>query len=141
MGTPSYMAPEQRSGDTDRLNERTDVYALGGILFFLLTGVAPQPFEASAPPSQPPRRLNRECPRALEAICLKAMAKNPEQRYPGAAELGNDISRHLNGLSVTAYRENPLEAIQRWLVRHYFAVLLILSYLIMRVLLLLFTRR
>lgn len=139
MGTPSYMAPEQKSGDISKLNERTDVYALGAILYFLLAGSAPSAAEPSV--KQPPRRMKGEVSRALEAICLKAMAEEPQQRYSGAAELGDDIARYTSGLSVTAYRENPLEALQRWLSRHYFAVLLILSYLIMRVVLLLFTRR
>lgn len=137
MGTPSYMAPEQRSGETDKLNERTDVYALGAILYFLLTGSPPFGNEHFKQPLAPPRRLHRELSRALEAVCLKAMAQDPQQRYPGAVELRDDIARYLNGLSVSAYRENPFEALQRWLSRHYFAVMLILSYLIMRVLLLL----
>lgn len=140
MGTPSYMAPEQRSGSTETLNERTDVYALGAILYFLLTGEAPFGTEPSAREMKPPRTIRPDVSRALEAICLKAMAENPERRYSGAIELGDDVARHINGLSVSAYRENPFEAMQRWLSRHYFAVLLILSYLILRVLLLLFRR-
>jgi len=135
MGTPAYMAPEQASGEIDKLDERTDVYALGSILYFLLTG-APA-FDASAVASAERPKISR----SIEAVCLKAMAQQQEQRYPNALSLANDVSRYVDGLSVTAYRENLFETAQRWVSRNYFVVLLILSYLFMRVLILLLSGR
>lgn len=148
MGTPAYMAPEQASGEIDKLDERTDVYALGSILYFLLTGAPPFDINSIASAEHfdkklmiPPRRRNSKISRSMEAVCLKAMARQQEQRYPNALSLSNDVSRYLDGLSVTAYRENPLETAQRWISRHYFVVLLILSYLFMRALILLMAGR
>lgn len=149
MGTPAYMAPEQASGTNNKVNERTDVYALGSILYFLLTGSPPYDSSNIDSTQQrfaeksliPPRLRNRKLARAIEAICLKAMSHHQEQRYSNALELGNDVARYLDGLSVTAYHENPLETIQRWVSRNYFVVILVLSYLVMRVLLLLLAGR
>jgi serine/threonine protein kinase len=149
MGTPAYMAPEQTSGARNLLNERTDVYALGSILYFLLTGIPP--FESGSVDSAArhfremplisPRRRNSKIGRSIEAVCLKAMSPQQDLRYPDALELAQDVARYLEGSSVSAYRENPLEMMQRWVRRNYFVVLLILSYLIMRVLLLLLAGR
>jgi serine/threonine protein kinase/tetratricopeptide (TPR) repeat protein len=96
LGTPGYMAPEQIEGDKSRLGPATDVYGLGAILFASLTGRAP--FEAptvlglldkvlhSAPP--PPSSLRPEVDRGLDAICLRALAREPGERYASAAALG-----------------------------------------------------
>ncbi len=149
MGTPAYMAPEQASGQTEKLDERTDVYALGAILYFLLTGAPPLDVGSVSSAHQrfqgksviPPRRRDPRISRSIEAVCLKAMAHQQDQRYSNALSLSNDVSRYLDGLSVTAYRENPFETAQRWVSRNYFVVLLILSYLIMRVLVLMLADR
>jgi serine/threonine protein kinase len=147
LGTPAYMAPEQSAGEIAKMNERTDVYALGAILYFLLTDVAPFPQTDSMTKTVDsqkflaPRRRNSKISRSLEAVCLKAMAYLQEDRYANALELANDVGRYLDGLSVIAYRENPLETIQRWVSRNYFVVLLVVSYLLMRILILILTGR
>jgi serine/threonine protein kinase len=95
MGTPSYMAPEQALGQLDRMGPATDVYAVGGILYFLLTGRAP--FEGQSAmqvlsqvtqrPPLPPSKHVPSVPAALEAICLKCLEKEPANRYASAKEL------------------------------------------------------
>ncbi len=121
IGTPHYMAPEQAAGENESVNERSDVYGLGGILQFLLAGQA--------------------VPKPLAAICRQALAADPESRYGSAAELAADVGRFLAGEPVAAYRENPLEIAMRWTARHQTLVLLLLAYLAMRALLLYFLGR
>src|SRR5581483_6581584 len=107
-GTPEYMSPEQ-VGAPDRLDARSDVYALGVTLYEALTGEVP--FRGAAhmvlqqvlhddPPS--PRRLNDAVPRDLETVCLKALAKEPARRYAGAADFRDDLRRFLGGQPVRA---------------------------------------
>jgi serine/threonine protein kinase len=116
LGTPGYMAPEQERGEVDRIDERTDVYALGAILRFLLAGEAPS--------------------RPLEAIRRRAMAAEPADRYPRVEELAADLSRYLAGLPVGAHRESVRERAGRFARRHRTPILLILTYLVVRMLLL-----
>jgi serine/threonine protein kinase len=95
LGTPSYMAPEQALGSSRKIGPAADVYALGGILYFVLTGKAP--FTGSSvmevlyrvmdQAPTPPRQINPEVPPELEAICLKCLEKDPARRYAGAAEM------------------------------------------------------
>ena len=120
LGTPGWMAPEQERGETGRIDERTDVFALGRILRYLV-----------APGSPPPR---------LRAIFERATASEPGNRYASAEALGDDVQRYLAGLPVLAYRESPIERIGRVLHPYRAAILLVLAYLLMRVLLLLFVR-
>jgi serine/threonine protein kinase len=144
LGTPGYMAPEQAQGAIDQLDARTDVYALGAILYFLLTGQAPvheSPGGSAAVSDAPlvrPRRLARSIPRPLEAICVKALAGRREERYGGALELGRDVADFLAQRRVQAYPERALEAALRLAVRYRAPLALILAYLVMRVLLLVF---
>lgn len=148
IGTPAYMPPEQAHGNIDDVDERSDVFALGAILYFLLTNDAPvgqTVFEQIRQREQvefkPPRQLNPSVERPLNAICVKAMSVEAGERYPNARELGRDVARFLDAQSVAAYRERPWE----WLVRHFIkyqtAILLVLAYLAMRILLEIFRRR
>ena len=101
-GSPPYMAPEQARGQGERVDARTDVYGLGAVLYFLLTGKPPHPGEtlkealeqARDAPVIPARSINRRVPRALERICMKAMASDPRSRYPAALALGQALRRY-----------------------------------------------
>jgi len=140
LGTPGYMAPEQARGESGRADRRADIYSLGAILYFLLTGRAPGGGQATDVLERP-RRLNPELARPLEAICLKALAPEPEARYASVEALGEDVSRFLAGLPVEAYPEGPLERARRIVSRYHTPIALVLAYLLMRVLLLVFTGR
>ena len=101
MGTPAYMAPEQAEGRLNAIDQRTDVFGLGAICYEILTGRPPfvgrDTFEVlqQAVRGEPalPRELWPEVPTALEEICLKAMAKDPRQRYPSASDLAQEVQR------------------------------------------------
>lgn len=125
LGTPAYMSPEQARGDAARVDCRTDVYALGVVLYEMLTGQRPFTGDRAVtmdavirdqPPA--PRRLNKSIPRDLETICLKAMEKEPNRRYASAAVLADDLQRYLQGRSIAARRTGPLVAAWRWTRRH-----------------------
>jgi serine/threonine protein kinase len=149
LGTPAYMAPEQARGELDRVDARADVYALGALLYFLLTGRAPgrakagpddptRTWAGTARPSaiEPPRRLAPGIARALEAICLKALAPDPEGRYPKVDDLAADVGLFLEGERVSAYPENAWQGARRFATRHRTAIALVLAYLVMRIVLL-----
>jgi tetratricopeptide (TPR) repeat protein/peroxiredoxin/tRNA A-37 threonylcarbamoyl transferase component Bud32 len=126
LGTPAYMAPEQAEGRLDRLGPATDVYGLGAILFEILTGGAP--FSSGDTTAllrrvvhelpAPPRELVADTPPALNAVCLKALAKEPAERYASAKELASEVEHWLAGEPVSAYREPWNERAGRWLRRH-----------------------
>jgi len=126
MGTPGYMSPEQARGDVEHLNARSDIYSLGALLRFLLTG---KPEGTTAPD------------KSLAAICAKSTATSPAERYPSVQEMALDISRYLDGLAVGAHRESVFEKVGRFYRRYRFFILLIAAYLAMRVLILLFMHR
>jgi serine/threonine protein kinase len=134
LGTQGYMAPEQARGETECIDERADVYALGAILFFLLTGRAP----VDVSPLYHPRQLDRSIPRPLEAICLKALAVERDQRYAGVTELSADIADFLAGRRVRAYPEGLLETALRLATKYRTVLALLLAYLLMRILFLFF---
>lgn len=116
IGTPQYMAPEQARGSPDAVTPAVDVYALGAVLYHLLTGRpphdGPDPFDVLTAVVQtdpvPPRRLLPKIPRDLETICLKALAKHPAERYRSAAAMAADLERYLAGESILAKPDAPL---------------------------------
>jgi serine/threonine protein kinase len=144
LGTPGYMAPEQARGDVGAIDERTDVYGLGGVLYFLLTGCAPVHEErrdaAPAPVLRPPRWYDRSIPRPLEAVCLKALAGDPASRYGSVPQLAGDVASFLAGHRVGAYAEGFLGTARRLGMRYRTVLSLIVAYLVMRILLLIFGR-
>jgi tRNA A-37 threonylcarbamoyl transferase component Bud32 len=100
LGTPHYMAPEQALGDSHAISPAVDVYALGGVLYFLLTGNPPfsGPLTMTVlrqvveQPPVPPREVNPHVPKGLQNICLKCLEKDPANRYPSARALGEALA-------------------------------------------------
>jgi eukaryotic-like serine/threonine-protein kinase len=125
LGTPAYMSPEQSEGDLEHLGPRSDVYSLGATLYCLLTGKPP--FEGDLADVirgvqkgqfPPPRQLDPSIDRALEAVCLKAMALKPADRYGSPRALADDVEQWMADEPVTAWREPWTRSLIRWLTRH-----------------------
>jgi WD40 repeat protein len=124
LGTPAYMSPEQAAGHGHRVDRRSDVYALGVVLYELLCGELPfrgnkgmLRLQVLQEEPRPPRRLNDQIPRDLETICLKAMAKEPARRYRTARDLAEDLRRFLRGEPIQARPVGLLERTWRWAKR------------------------
>jgi serine/threonine protein kinase len=140
VGTQGYMAPEQARGETAEIDERADIYAVGGILYFLLTGRAPEhdgPLDQATTGDIPavlsPRQLDRNIPRPLEAVCLKALAVHREKRYTTVAELSAEVADFVAGRRVRAYPEGFLESALRLGSKYRTVIALLLAYLLMRI--------
>jgi serine/threonine-protein kinase len=126
VGTPAYMSPEQAAGRHDQLGPASDIYGLGATLYTLLTGQSPLPGEDTAEvlrqvqrgAIEPPRRRKPGTPGALEAVCLKAMALRPADRYPSALALAADVEHWLADEPVTAHRDRLPARLGRWARRH-----------------------
>ncbi len=126
LGTPAYMSPEQAAGHLDRLGPASDIYSLGATLYTLLTGQSPIRGRNTAEilrkaqqgDWRPPREVCWQIPAALDAICCKAMALDPERRYDSALKLAADVEKWLANESVSAWREPWYEFLLRALRRH-----------------------
>ena len=126
LGTPSYMAPEQATGNNAQLTSATDVYGLGAVLYQLLTGHPPfaggTTFETiklvlDTEPRQP-RLWNRKIDRDLSAICLKCLEKDPRRRYPSALALAEDLEHWLGHEPIRAKRSGFFIHASKWVRRN-----------------------
>ncbi len=126
MGTPAYMAPEQVRGDVSETDARTDVYALGAVLYEMLTGTPPHGghdlgiifAQVLSGDVVAPRRLRPEVPRDLETVCLKCLELSPSKRYPSAEGLADDLARFQRGEPVQARPVGRAERGLRWVRRN-----------------------
>jgi serine/threonine protein kinase len=121
LGSPNYMPPEQAEAKRGQLSRRSDVYALGAMLYHVLTGRPPFVGETISDTlgqvinSEPvsPRLLNPSVPRDLETLCLKCLEKEPAKRYPTAQALVDELSRFLRNEPIEARPISPLEKMWR----------------------------
>jgi serine/threonine protein kinase len=133
VGTPGFMSPEQAAGEVEQVDQRSDVYSLGASLYALLLGRPAIESEDAEGNSRSiaqmldavrngdfrrPLQVEPTIPKPLSAICEKAMALSPDQRYDSALALADDIERWLADEPVTAYEETAWEKSRRWMRRH-----------------------
>ncbi|MCR9245249.1 MAG: serine/threonine-protein kinase [bacterium] len=130
IGTPAYMAPEQARGELDSIDERSDIYSLGAMLYHLLAGTPPYIEPGTDPksretlahvlvePPRPLRELAPDVPPELLAICERAMARGPDQRYAVMLEFAEDLRAFLENRVVTAYATGPFAELGKWIRRN-----------------------
>ncbi len=126
LGTPSYMSPEQARGETHQIGPAADQYALGAILYELLTGRPP--FQGTSvldtldqvrkKEPVPPSQLQSKVPRDLETICLKCLEKDPARRYADVSALSDDLRRYRDGKPIVARPISHPERLWRWCMRN-----------------------
>ncbi len=134
LGTAKYMSPEQASGKTRETDHRSDIYALGVVLFEMLTSHPPfrgnvraimhQKIFEDAPSA---RTLNPSLPKDLETICLKCLEREPEKRYQNASEVAEELTRFQNGEPIKARPVSSLEKVWRWCRRRPYVAALVAS--------------
>jgi serine/threonine protein kinase len=135
VGTPAYMSPEQARGRIQDVDERSDVFSIGGMLYHLLCGEPPYGREESdrrrlveqvlEGPPDPVSEQGGEVPEELAAICTKAMARVPGQRYASVVDLRDDLRAHLEGRVVHAHARGPWIELWKWTNRHKLVVSLL----------------
>lgn len=127
LGTPGFLPPEQASSDFGAVGEASDIFGLGGILYFLLTGAPPFPakkgsvnsaLHALAQPLRPVRRLNPGVPEDLETICHRCLEQRPQDRLGSAEELAAELERFLHHEPLLIRPPGALGRLQRWRRRH-----------------------
>lgn len=126
LGTPHFMAPEQARGDIDNVDERSDVYALGAVLYMLLTGKRPYEkaplqnviLHINLPPLVPVHELAPDAPPELVTVCSKALQVKQADRYQNAGELALEIQRFLSGALVQSHEYTLLDQLRRFVRKH-----------------------
>jgi serine/threonine protein kinase/formylglycine-generating enzyme required for sulfatase activity len=130
LGTPAYMPPEQAEGRVEAIDERSDVYSLGAMLYTLLTGEMPYVTRGKEPsprallgrvlagPPAPVHELAPEAPAELVAVCEKAMARQQAERYRTSEEIAEDLQAYLDHRVVRAYETGPFAELRKWVARN-----------------------
>lgn len=139
LGTPAYMPPEQALGHTDKIDERSDIYSLGVVLYEILTGRLP--FKAKTVKDLithviyedpvPIRQVEPDTPMELAAICERAMRKSPSERYASAKELADEVTRFQSGALVNAYVYSTADLMTRFLQRYRSAIYVGVAFIVL----------